>query len=458
MGLIKTNYIIEQRKGKYLILFPEIPYWIIVSKYGKYIIELFSKLNTYEEVKNELLQEMSNHIELLQLLENIYNKLKKDSVFSFTEHKRIQKFTGKLDSIGLNITNDCNLRCKYCYASAGEKVNSDYKFTDFNYIEKYLSEAREFISDNCYLQLTGGEPFLNKELVFNVLDLCEKLKYPSITINSNGILLSDMVVQRLTKYKNIKNITISVDGSEDIHDDIRGKGSYLQALNAIDVLKKYKIPITASMTVHNGNLKYLKKFSCYCKENNVTMFVNPMFPIGRCSENNLEPVDIFHLFCQCKKLYINNNDEKLLDGTFLRTIICPLRDLRSKHYCGTGLSSVFMDVDGSVYPCVNTIGLDVFRGGNIQTEKFRTIWLDSNVFNGIRKNIDVDINDDCNKCELKYICAGFCRGMNYQVTNELNSKSIWCNEMKKCIYEGFWTISEYPEIFKDKSDRFIDSV
>ncbi|UNC93056.1 radical SAM protein [Candidatus Contubernalis alkalaceticus] len=62
-----------------------------------------------------------------------------------------------LSYVVLWLTSDCNLRCKYCYARAGEKQT----YMSFDTAKKVLGS----IPNPFKVQLSGGEPLLNFELV-----------------------------------------------------------------------------------------------------------------------------------------------------------------------------------------------------------------------------------------------------------------------------------------------------
>jgi MoaA/NifB/PqqE/SkfB family radical SAM enzyme len=94
-----------------------------------------------------------------------------------------------------------------------------------------------------WLTITGGEPFLHRDLVEIVKIAYEKSKVNVLTITTNGSM-PDIIEKDVKEIlKSCKNLTIivnvSIDGDKRLHDKIRGvKGSFDKAAETIEKLKK----------------------------------------------------------------------------------------------------------------------------------------------------------------------------------------------------------------------------
>lgn len=455
MGIINEEFVCRERNGKYLFIYPEVPYWLVVNESGKRLLELFHDFDDLEIIEKTYKDRYKTENEKIKdAINSLYLRLQEHYVIDKSK-KPITKWEGKIDTAGINITKSCNLKCCYCYADAGEHKETKNEI-GFDEIKKYLDGIKEFVTDNCFLQFTGGEPLLRKELLFKSIKYAREIGIPKITVNTNGILLNDEIVEFFVENK-VDNVTVSLDSiTDELHDKFRGIGSFEKGKKAIKILKEHGLRVTASITVHEENFNVLQQFIDYCKTEKIEVFTSPLFPTGRCKENaDLKCVKLDQLFKEISKYYSEGifNDRDL-NGTFFQTIILPLRDLTKRHYCGGAMSSIFMDTSGDLYPCTNTIGISYFRGGNIKESSFKDIWINSEGFKRVRNDISVDNIVPCNKCEIRYICAGFCRGVNYQATGKVHSPFIWCNEVKKAIIEGMWTIAEHPNVFKNSKDKF----
>lgn len=140
-----------------------------------------------------------------------------------------------LEQLILNITEDCNLRCKYCVYSGiykHQRVHSK-KFMDWPKAKKaidfFLNRVKE--TKEIAVGFYGGEPLLNFQLIKKCVPYIKnrtKNKNLHITITTNGTVLTKESSEFIVKNKII--LLISLDGPADIHDRFRqfknGKGTF----------------------------------------------------------------------------------------------------------------------------------------------------------------------------------------------------------------------------------------
>lgn len=107
------------------------------------------------------------------------------------------------DTIRLILFTECNLSCHYC-CNEQEQFNSQFVTKSFNEIDfsKYKNVC-----------ITGGEPFLNRDLLYAVLDCIPKSK--NIFLYTNGLLIDMYDVRHLQKY-NIKSVNIGLHYSSQL--------------------------------------------------------------------------------------------------------------------------------------------------------------------------------------------------------------------------------------------------
>ena len=142
--------------------------------------------------------------------------------------------------LGLELTNACSNRCKYCY-------NEDRNMKG-NMSNNIINKALEFMNNQpineFHISLLGGEPSLRLQHFFTVYDefLLHTDKQIGITINTNGLFWKKKLCDQLTTYKNIR-LAISLDGPKDIHDknrvDVHGNGTYDILIDKIPMLLSY---------------------------------------------------------------------------------------------------------------------------------------------------------------------------------------------------------------------------
>ena len=154
--------------------------------------------------------------------------------------------TDQLKELWLHITNRCNLSCQHCLFTSGPTSTEEMT------AELILNRAKEAVDLGCKIfALTGGEPFFHPEIDKILSGL---LNFPEchVVILTNGLLLEE----KLTDNFDLRRIhlQISVDGLNDRHDAIRGRGTFVQLRNQLLTLKHRGVPFTLSMCVERRNL------------------------------------------------------------------------------------------------------------------------------------------------------------------------------------------------------------
>jgi len=152
-------------------------------------------------------------------------------------------------SLDLEITSQCNLRCRYCYYFNNPDV--DYHDLPTDEWMNFFDECGRCAIMNVTLQ--GGEPFMRKDLPILIDGIIRNRMRFSIL--SNGMLIDDNIASFIASTKRCNSIQISVDGSRpEIHDACRGEGSFVGAIRGIQTLKRYKIPVTVRVTINRQNV------------------------------------------------------------------------------------------------------------------------------------------------------------------------------------------------------------
>ena len=114
--------------------------------------------------------------------------------------------------------NSCNLRCQGCWVDVAHKQNR----IEVDALNRMINEAKEV--GNSFFGLLGGEPLMHKGL-FDVLEAHPDAYFQVFT---NGHFITDEVAKRFRKLGNVTPL-ISVEGSEVVSDQRRGKAGVLNA-------------------------------------------------------------------------------------------------------------------------------------------------------------------------------------------------------------------------------------
>lgn len=141
----------------------------------------------------------------------------------------------------LQITNQCNLRCRHCYI--GEKPPQKLSVKQITVVLREFEEMQ-----GLRLMVTGGEPLLYSD--FDALnDILPDFSIRKVLF-TNGLMLNKNLLGRL----NVDEIQISIDGLEKAHDALRGKGTFNKAVLAVRLAKEQGFEVSVATMVHSKNL------------------------------------------------------------------------------------------------------------------------------------------------------------------------------------------------------------
>lgn len=150
--------------------------------------------------------------------------------------------TPSLRYIELQITDRCNLACRHCYIA-----NTEHSELSLEKILTVLTEFEEM--QGLRVLITGGEPLLHKD--FDAINEMLPDFFLRKVLFSNGLLITKKLLNNL----NVQEIQISIDGLQEGHDAVRGKGSFQKAINAVRLCLEKGFAVSISTMVHADNLK-----------------------------------------------------------------------------------------------------------------------------------------------------------------------------------------------------------
>lgn len=199
-------------------------------------------------------------------LGNFFNNILKTSVDNKLK-KNIVLSENKLKSNILYLTTECNLNCDYCYQKEEREKLSRQTYISKENVNDFFKDLIEREPHNAStVVLFGGEPFLNNEIFFYILDLTDKItfykhKQFNLSTTTNGMwFLNDknfnFFVNRVQKLLNHFSLEVSYDVSG--HDRRVYKNGKSTKDDVEKVLKKFcdiNFPLTIRYTIHKDNYK-----------------------------------------------------------------------------------------------------------------------------------------------------------------------------------------------------------
>lgn len=237
------------------------------ENYKMPFIELFKTIYGYyfyDVNKNTILEIGKEEYDLLyqclkknefklndQLSELIDNGYLKDERAEFIEHFGIYNIetllNRKIKKITLQLTQDCNFRCKYCLYTKGKNAHqrghSKQKMS-WEIAKKSIDYVIKHSIDNKIINIGfyGGEPLIEFELIKKCIEYTQREcigKIFTYTITTNGTLITDKIVEFFLKYNVI--CVLSLDGPKHINDKNRvfhnGNGTYDVVVQKIQNIK-----------------------------------------------------------------------------------------------------------------------------------------------------------------------------------------------------------------------------
>lgn len=314
--------------------------------------------------------------------------------------------------ITLCVSNDCNLRCKYCYAQGGN-YGSQRKIMEEKTARNFVDFcSREFDKVDRIL-FFGGEPLLNWKIIDLVCTLFERKSYnkelplPSFSIVTNGTLFSEQI--RSVIKKHISHVTVSVDGDKIVNDANRifpnGSGSFDKISHFISEIKSIdsiKIGFEATYTsrhVNNGLTRF-----------DVKTFLQSKFDIDGVvvDEDSLSKQNIIE---SVKHITI----QKIVDSNFeclpldFWHILFSVTSRKHLKFCTIFQDRFVITTEGYIVGCQMLIGKRNSVIGTINNH---------NISEKLLMHIhNFKDNNVCRKCWCNLLCGGCCIGQFYSKIN-----------------------------------------
>jgi uncharacterized protein len=275
--------VFSTKKGNYYVYDNETGIVYPITEIQKEILELYRHQYSIEYIKNILEKkyipkEIDKEIDNIKLISSKYKLFVPQSAPEI--HCNIEEVNKKkgIRQLILVVTENCNLRCKYCIYSGHYEMHRTHsknympieiakKSVDF-----YFNYNSEYIETNPQNQLCigfyGGEPLLNFELIKNIVHYVNA-KYNQndilYTITTNGTLLNDEKIRFLVD--NNFSINISLDGSQIEHDRNRVYANNLGTHG--DVLENIKKLYKIEKESKKPNKNEFKIMTCFDHKSNL---------------------------------------------------------------------------------------------------------------------------------------------------------------------------------------------
>ncbi|GHO92586.1 hypothetical protein KSF_026340 [Reticulibacter mediterranei] len=344
----------------------------------------------------------------------------------------------------IHITNDCNLRCDYCYL---DKTREDLpEDVGRRAIDAVFRSALKHHIRSVKLKYAGGEASLHMKALTTLHDYATRMaqehdiKLEAVLL-TNGVVLSQRTINNL-KERHIA-VSISLDGLGLYNDSqrsfINGHGSSYYVLRTINRLLTNGVKPHISITVSQRNLDGLPELLNYVLEHELTFSLN-YYRENECSAH----IDDLR-FADAQIIAAMRSVFKVIEDNLPRRSLlsCLLDKARlhapHTHTCGVGKNYLVIDQRGGVAKCqadirhtVATIDL---------ADPLQAIRDDRTGVQGL----PVDQKEGCQTCTWRYWCTGGCPLLTYKVTGRYDVQSPNCS-----IYKAL-----FPDVLQLEAQRLL---
>jgi len=318
------------------------------------------------------------------------------------------------------LTEECNLNCVYCYEHFKDKKIMSFA-TAKRILDRFYSTTKA--GDTVLIEVFGGEPFINFELI-KAIDEYVINAYANrktfFETTTNGTLVHNQIQKWLYERKERYIVSLSLDGTKEMHDRnrpfISGKGSY----DSIDIgffintwsdcqakltMSEFTLPSLAQGIINLHELGFIV---------DATLSTGIDWNYKRNEETFIKELE------KLVDYYVKYPDLKLCTmlNFDLRLVFSKLN--KNLRFCGAGEMTTCFDLEGYAYPCQGfapvSIGNDAENFKNYDVSKF-----------------DLESTNPCYDCKFFFLCAN-CYSANLVTTGCCHLVDInLCYSYRLCI-------------------------
>lgn len=308
----------------------------------------------------------------------------------------------KINHLRLNISEQCNMNCRYCYVSNNGGFMSS-KIAN-KAVDVFLKLLKRGLGKGS-ITIFGGEPLLNKKVLREVIQHAGKTDLfnrhiDNISIVTNGVLLDKNIIQ-FFKDHHIQ-VSISLDGPQEAHDLIRigkdGKGTFKKVERNIHMMISMGYPPDLVCTVGPHNIDFLNELVFMASKWKLYLTINHAFARNGSVSPDFSDAKLadklFAAFVCAQELDVR------LQGTWTRPYQRLFtNNVRLSHCAGAG-EELSVDHNGYIRPCPGV------------TENYGHIDdIEAAIASSVYQKYDMRAAPnitDCNGCDIEGLCGGGC--------------------------------------------------
>ena len=328
-----------------------------------------------------------------------------------------------LTTMVLNVTNQCNLSCTYCYEYGEDKIVDTENGQQPKFMtEETARQAVEFMlkesgsSPVAYLTFFGGETLMNFPVLKRTVGYARQRaaecgKQVHFSLTTNATLLRPEIIEFLAEHD--IGVTVSIDGPPEIQDKFRvfqnGRGSYdIVAPKVKDLLKRHKTrPIGARVTLASGTIDVKRIYRHLTEELGFSEVGFAPATSAPTRDHAIPEGGFDDMLAQFRELA-----EEFLEASVagqyhgfsnVRETLEEIHKGMSKAFpCGAGLGLMGVSTSGDVALCHRFAGSESHKLGSVHDG------IDRDMQRAFLEKHHVDEKTDCRTCWARPLCSGGC--------------------------------------------------
>ncbi|HEY0144177.1 MAG TPA: GDL motif peptide-associated radical SAM/SPASM maturase [Thermoanaerobaculia bacterium] len=310
------------------------------------------------------------------------------------------------------ITLACNLKCSHCGSRAGKRRPDELSTVEaFDVVDQLARLGTREIT------IIGGEAYLRRDWTDIIARITSHGMHASMQTGGKA-LTEDRI--KAAKDAGLGTCGVSVDGLEELHDEIRGvKGSFRAAMNALELLQKHGIPSGCNTQIHSRTMPQLRGILHEIAQRGARGWqIQLTVAMGNAVDNDhllIQPYELLELMPLLGELY----DEARKLGVGMQPgnnvgYFGPYEHkwrlgAQEKHWsgCAAGHAIMGIEADGAIKGCPSlpTVG---FTGGNVRDLTLEDIWKYSKEIRFSRDRQISELWGRCGDCYYADVCRGGC--------------------------------------------------
>jgi uncharacterized protein len=394
-----------------------------LDQIGRAIVD---ELSLHPCSRQDLVQSLARRGYRTAEIEISLTELEESEVISYGDHAieqpRIPEAGFPLQRIVLNVTNQCNLACGYCYEYSDDKISNTSgkpKFMNHEIAESAIDMLIHESAKRPSIHVTffGGETLMNFPLLRSSVEYAKRKsaeagKTVEFSLTTNGTLLTEKIVDFLSEHQ--IGVTVSIDGDRELNDRMRvfhdGRGSYDIMVPKIKMLlKRHRTnSIGARVTLSSGVSHVRRIYDHLTKEigfdsvgfSPATASPDRLYSIGAQTMGNvLEGFE--ELAWEYRDFAVQGRQHGFTNAS---DTIKEFHTGVSKAYpCGAGLGLLGVGTSGDISLCHRFVDSPVGKMGHVQNGG-----VDHTARETFLNTHHIGARYDCHTCWARPTCAGGC--------------------------------------------------